>query len=144
MNADAVDDELRAALERLATARPVHLSADPLAEVYQRVRARRVKRRLPVVIAMAAGIVIALAVTRVFLAGGDQSKRIRAGRSHPPPTTTAPLIGGIKTLDPGPLAPRRNAAVVWSGHELVVWGGVTDQFVSNGKRPYQSYTDGAA
>ena len=51
-------------------------------------------------------------------------------------TTEGPTVeSGWQTLDPGPLEPREGAAAVWTGEELVVWGGyreATGQIVPDG------------
>lgn len=41
-------------------------------------------------------------------------------------------------LDPGPLQPRGGHSVIWSGDEMIVWGGRTDEDTSS------SFNDGAA
>ena len=52
-------------------------------------------------------------------------------------TTVEPasVLPGWTALDPGPLAPRTGAATVWTGEELIVWGGATQG---------GAYGDGAA
>jgi hypothetical protein len=142
VTSDPLDDRLKEALHQLAATRDVPLTVDPLAAVRRRVRVRRAKHRAPVVIGLAAGLVAIVVAAGVILRDGDQTGRLRAGRSHraPPPS----IYSGVTMLDPGPLAPRRNAAFTWTGGELVIWGGVSDQFVTGGRRPYQSFTDGAA
>jgi len=58
-----------------------------------------------------------------------------------PTTTTAtpgPVPWGWEALDAGPLPPREGAALVWTGEELVVWGGPREQSNDDG------YRDGAA
>jgi hypothetical protein len=59
--------------------------------------------------------------------------------TEPARATTLPRVSGSATLiDPGPLAARTGHSVVWTGSEVVVWGGWGDEM---GKR---RYGDGAA
>jgi len=77
--------------------------------------------RRSLLLAAAALVVVAGVAGAVWVlrAGGDEAE--------PPVVSTAEeglrRPEGWRSLDPGPLAPREQAAVVWTGEELVVWGG---------------------
>ena len=43
----------------------------------------------------------------------------------------APSEGGWRLLAPSPLAARTNAATVWTGDEMIVWGGQSDEWVDS-------------
>ncbi len=55
-----------------------------------------------------------------------------------PATTTSTLPLDNEPLDIGPLAPRRGHSVVWTGEEMIVWGGEADEL---GR---ELFSDGAA
>ena len=54
------------------------------------------------------------------------------------PTPTDGLGFDSEPLDPGPLAPRGGHSVIWTGKEMIVWGGEADEYAS------LSFADGAA
>ncbi len=51
---------------------------------------------------------------------------------------------GIELLDPGPLTPRADAAVAWTGEELMVWGGDIEAANQGLPGPDRHYGAGAA
>jgi hypothetical protein len=91
-------------------------------------------RRHALLLAAAVVIVLAGVVGAVWA--------LRAGEeAEPPVVSTVDDAGrpGWRMLDPGPLRPREQSAVVWTGDELVVWGGTP----GNGVQP-PLLRDGAA
>jgi hypothetical protein len=106
---------------------PLQVSASPppMAEVRARARRQRRWRTIPgSALALATVIVLVVAValaggTSAHLAPGNGSVR------HPPPTVAQLLGGSWSTIPAAPIAPRQNASIVWTGQELVVWGGAS-------------------
>jgi Galactose oxidase, central domain len=97
-------------------------------------RARRRQRRAlaigsPV---LAAAAVLAVIATSVALAGGGQ-KIPRPARPAMPPAAPGPV--GWTRLPKAPIAPRSEYAAVWTGREMIVWGGYSGT---------AQYGDGAA
>jgi len=104
-------------------------------------------------------VVAGLALT-VALGGGDRSQVTADDGGSPPatgapPETTSPTTptststaapatprdvsaGEASLLDPGPLSPRGGHSVVWSGSEVIVWGGWGDEL------GVMKHADGAA
>ncbi len=122
MSSDLLDEEIRGALHRAATSRAVPSVGDPIAIVRDRVRQRRRRRRsLSGAAAVAAAAVAAIVVITVVSARPESSSRVRAGEE--PPAATPSPGSDVQILDPGPLSPRANAAVAWTGASLFVWGG---------------------
>lgn len=141
MSSDLVDDELRDALERLAAALTLPESASPVEAMRSRARTRRLQRRSAVAAVLTLIVAGAVLVATVLQSRGGSEERVRVGGSSRPSVVVAPA-NGAQVLPAAPLAPRRGAAVVWAGDELVVWGGYTN--VSVDGRTSRSYTDGAS
>jgi hypothetical protein len=104
-----------------------HVSASPppMAEVRARARRQRRWRTIPgTALALATVIVVVVAVA---LAGGTSAHLAPGnGSAHRPPPTVAQLLAGSwSTIPAAPIAPRQNASIVWTGQELVVWGGAS-------------------
>jgi len=102
-------------------------AAVPPAEV------REPRNRRPLLLAAAALVLVACVGAGVWALRADD------GIEDDGPvvdTTEVPVVeSDWQTLDPGPLEPREGAAVVWTGEELVVWGGyleATGQIVPDG------------
>ena len=97
-------------------------------------------RRWPV-LAAAAAVVLAILAGIGWLAVRSEDDPSPA--DDPTPSTNE-VRPGVTMLDPGPLEPRADAAVVWTGKEMVVWGG--DIEAANQGRPGEerSFADGAA
>ena len=123
MTDEFIDSNLRIQLHRLAALRGLPISEGSAADVEQTVRARvdspsgRRRSRSVAVIAASLGIVVAL-VALALVSRSDPPSRVRAG-AGPAPTAES----GVKVLDPGPLSPRSDAAVAWTGASLFVFGG---------------------
>jgi hypothetical protein len=67
------------------------------------------------------------------------SKPIPNIAGGPPEVSVAQLLSGRwSTMAPAPIVPRSDPAIVWTGHELLVWGG------SAGSHGSRLYRDGAA
>jgi hypothetical protein len=146
MSNETIDRDLRRVLQRSSRDVGVVVADDPLAAVSRRVAARRRRRRTRVR-ALAAVIVVGLVASAVAVARtrSPDSRQLDAVQSLPdaPPTTSAPAtisVGpdGTAALPPLPLAPRGNAAILWSGSQIVVWGG-DDESASNDP----AFVDGA-
>jgi len=108
---------------------------------------RRHRFRVPrlVLVGVATAGLVALVATVLVVRGGGEDPRVVAT----PEATEAPSPGvvsgnGIETLDSGPLSPRGDAAVVWTGREVVVWGGDLEASNMGVPGPDQAFADGAA
>ena len=118
-------------LEAEADQPPSHISV-PAAG--RSARQRRRRRRAVTIGSpvLAAAAVIAVIATSVTLAGG--------GARNPRPTVpemplTAPGPAGWARLPNAPIAPRSEYTAVWTGKEMIVWGGYSN---------VTQYGDGAA
>ena len=131
--------DLEERLRQLPAALAVRAPAGLAERVAHRGRTRRRLRR-----AGAATVVAAL------LAGAVLTRAVVLDRTPPPVlnpgllaqnATPAQLAGGhwqaLPPLPAGQLTPRDQAAVVWTGRQLLVWGGAS-------VRPLRVYDDGAA
>jgi hypothetical protein len=78
---------------------------------------RRTRRRVGVV-AVALALVSVIAVAGVVRGGGTH--RVVTGGPTSPSDQT-----GWRVFDTGPLTPRSDEVEVWTGHELILWGGST-------------------
>lgn len=96
---------------------------------------RRRPSRRAVLVGVAAAVLVALVVSIAVLVGDDDHDSVRIDtpptsvtpttRLEPVPATVLPASDGTWTpLDPGPLSLRGGASAVWTGSELLVWGGV--------------------
>jgi hypothetical protein len=95
-------------------------------------RAHRVSRtsRRPVLIALA-GVAVIAGVTTYVATRSDQNRRVilvepstRASETtNPSPADTAGIPDGAEPLPPAPLSGRSEQSVVWTGNELIAWGG---------------------
>lgn len=122
MSPDLLDEEIRTALWRVAVSRDVSLGADPVPEVESRVRSRRRRRRTLVgATALATAGLLATAAIALVSTRPDPSARVHVGTAARP--TNGRTLSGVQVLDAGLLSPRINAAVVWTGSSLFVWGG---------------------
>jgi hypothetical protein len=84
---------------------------------------------------------VAAALALVLLAGGIW---VAFDSSGSDPRPAGPVDGptGVELLDPGPLEPRADAPLVWTGNEAVVWGG--DLESNRTGQPDRPFADGAA
>jgi hypothetical protein len=132
--------DLEERLRQLPAALAVRAPAGLAERVAHRGRLRRRLRR-----AGAATVVAAL------LAGAVLTRAVVLDRAPAPVlnpglvarnATPAQLAGGrwqaLPPVPAGVLAPRGQAAVVWTGRQLLIWGGMS------GPRPFRVYDDGAA
>lgn len=128
-----LEDNLKAlfTLEAEADQPPSHISV-PAAG--RSARQRRRRRRAVTIGSpvLAAAAVIAVIATSITLAGG--------GERTPRPTApelplTAPGPAGWARLPKAPIAPRSEYTAVWTGKEMIVWGGYSNM---------AQYGDGAA
>ncbi len=83
-----------------------------------------------VLLAGVAGVTIAAVVVTAVAVDGDgpapESDAVAPSTASDPTLGGAapgPGGGGVELLDPGPLSVRGDAALVWTGREVVVWGG---------------------
>ncbi|MGO9876500.1 MAG: Kelch repeat-containing protein [Acidimicrobiia bacterium] len=143
--------ELRELLERFSD---VGTPRDPDAvfdNAYARAKTRRRQRRvrrvtLAVVVVAALGVTSVIAITRAgpntHLTTGPSTATTTpstTASTEPGEVTAAQLAGGTWSVTPAaPIPGRSGASVVWTGHELLVWGGVS------GKRGDELHADGAA
>ncbi len=136
--------DLSEAGARLSEYRPE--PTPPVAEIVRR-HDRRLRRRR--VTATLAGVaVVAVVAAAVALSGGsNRSQSVSTGTtsaSATVPTTTgsatsAQLAAGRwSSLPAAPIAPRLDPSVVWTGQEMIVWGG------ASGPGGTQLHADGAA
>ncbi len=103
-----------------------------------------------------ARVAIAAAVTVAVIAGGAWAGlRLtrNASAPRPVPATTPTTIDhvstvapppGVQILEPPPLSPRGDSVSVWTGSELVIWGGDVEAFNMGLPGPDRGFADGAA
>lgn len=149
MASETLDERLREALDRSLAARELRLNANPIVAVRSRV-ARHQRRRRAVVIAATAGVAAVVGSVLVLTRDGDdrgQDVDVVAPPDTAPVQPTDPVVGdpsGVEPLPAPPLDGRGDAAVVWTGAELVVWGGDVEAFNMGFPGGDRSYSDGAA
>jgi hypothetical protein len=131
---DALDSRVRAARQSLATT--IGPGAPDVAGVHARLR----RQRLAAAVAAVALVVAAVIGAGVLGAGTDDARSpVTAGE----PDVGRPGVGNVGLLDPGevrpmaesPLEGRSTMAAVWTGREMIVWGG---------EAPRRVFADGAA
>ncbi len=126
-------------LRRLPAALAVEAPAGLAERIAGRGRHRRWLRR-----ATAAAVVVALlggaVATRLAVLDHTPTPVVNPGLVVPN-ATPEQLAGGhwqaLPPMPPGQPGRRNGAAVVWTGHELIVWGGASI-------KPLETYADGAA
>ena len=112
------EDDLHAALNDLAEEWAPN---DTLrARIRDRVeRAEPGRRRWPVIAAaVAAAVLVVAAVAPVIFDGDDDAAVVTDNNT--------PITPGWRTLSTAPIEGRSHAAAVWTGSEMLVWGGTTD------------------
>lgn len=130
------DDRVVALLN--AAVRPAPPMADPAAAVLDRVRRRRRTGLLSAV----ASVVIAGAVAITVAVPLLRPDRAEMERLGPTGASVAQMIGWRwSSLPAAPIPPRLDAATVWTGREMIVWGGSSGGWA--GERE-EFYRDGAA
>ena len=107
---------------------------------------RRTRRRIGIASALASVVAIVVVVSLLAQSTGVHN---RVGVEPGATTTTVAsataarlAAGDWSTFPPAPNGARSGAAVVWTGKELVVWGG--DARSPNGRAPSDPRADGAA
>ncbi len=100
---------------------------------------RRPPYRRPLPLAVAASVLLIVALLAVPQLAGDSDTRVVA--SDPEATDPAPVDADLPVLDglwrdvsPAPLAARFQHTAVWTGNEMIVWGGWQrgDRFFNDG------------
>ncbi len=91
-----------------------------------------------------------VATAGIIVAGVDAIRSDPPLRAHAPTSTpltprrTVPVdSSGVEILERPPLSPRADAAAVWTGRELMIWGGDLEAFNMGLPGPDRSFTDGA-
>lgn len=125
-------DDADIASRVVAGLRDLTPSAEFETRIIERIRARRARRR-----ALRAGAAMAAAVAVVTTAVVVVS--MSDGRDRAVVTDTSPSAFRWEELPPAPVPPRRNSSAVWTGTEVVVWGGGSGSSSRDGIR-----ADGAA
>lgn len=127
------DEDIRELVRRLTPSPSVTVDLD---EVRRRVRRRRTGRA-----------VVAAAVSVGVVVGGVSAVTRGAGNESPTPaeqtTRPAPLASGWHSLPDMPLTPRWSPFTVWTGEEVLVMGGIRQDYVG-GPAPFPSLREGAA
>jgi Kelch motif len=120
-----LEQRLRDALhEDAERARLVNPDGPPVAEprlltVDQVADDQRLRRSPRKLVAVAAAVVVVAAATVAVIENRDDDHDMDTG-----PLVIADLQpGSTVELPPGPLSPRDTPAMVWSGSEMIVWGG---------------------
>jgi hypothetical protein len=149
MGSDALDERVREALGRSLTGRDVQLHPDPIAAVRHRVVRRRRRRRFIVGAAIAGPAILVSSALLITRDGEGRSPEVDvvASPSTAPTSPTGPIVsdpGGIERLPAPPIDVRADAALVWTGAEVVVWGGDVEAFNMGLPGDDRSYSDGAA
>lgn len=129
----ALNERLQAARAELEAALPSSLDARP--GIIGRKRQRRRAGSLGVLVSL---LVVAAAVTFRVSTEGD-GRRIVADGSGVTRTTAELPPGTAKPLPGGPLSARFDANAVWTGKEMLIWGGA--EGAAGGEEPLG---DGAA
>jgi hypothetical protein len=131
--------DLEERLRQLPAAMAVRAPAGLAERVAHRGRVRRWLRRAGAATAVAA-LLAGAVLTRAVVLDRAPAPVLNPGLLAPA-ATPAQLAGGhwqrLPDLPAGRLAPRSQAAVVWTGRQLLVWGGAS-------ARPLRVYDDGAA
>jgi N-acetylneuraminic acid mutarotase len=122
--------------------RQVDLAA-VVAEGSRRTRNRRKRRQIAATLVVVASVALVVTVPHVWLRQRAQPTPTTSATHHPTKHTggvsVAQLISGRwSTMPAAPIAPRGGAVVVWTGRELIIWGG------SSGAHGSQLHADGAA
>ncbi|MBV9041836.1 MAG: sigma-70 family RNA polymerase sigma factor [Acidimicrobiia bacterium] len=97
---------------------------DPSAVVASRVRRHR--RRVWTVTTLTVVVALVAASAALWATGrGTHVRHVVAGPSPTPGSATAEQLARFhwSDLPPAPIPPRDDASIVWTGHELLVWGG---------------------
>jgi len=113
-----IDDQIRERLRSLAEAQPV-ATDDPPARVEQRVGRRRTRRRVRALTGLAVIALALIGIGAAILFDDDPDASI----ATPPTMIGDGATTGVTVLERGPLEPRGQAAMAWTGEEIVVWGG---------------------
>jgi hypothetical protein len=123
--------------------------------------AGRSPSRRRVLVGVAAVALVALVVSLTVLLGDDDHDSVRIDTpptSITPPVTALPITEPLplvpasevpasaaqwRRLDPGPLGLRTAPSTVWTGSEMIIWGGGGEP-ASVAQTPYPTFDDGAA
>lgn len=129
-----LEERVREARQRLSSS--IEPTAPRVTAVYGRAR----RQRLASVAAFAAfGLLAVVAVGIVSGPSDDARSPVTAGEPDPrqPGTVNASLLppGEVRDMAPSPLEGRSTMASVWTGTEMIVWGGEV---------PGEQFADGAA
>jgi len=131
------EDNLRTlfTLEAEADQPPSQISV-PVAGRNARVRQRRRRALMIGSPVLAAAAVIAVIATSVALAGGGERIPRPTSPTGPAMPLAVPGSASWTRLPRAPIGPRSEYAAVWTGKEMIVWGGYS--------RNTTQYSDGAA
>jgi hypothetical protein len=134
-----LDERLRRLPATLAVEPPAGLAE----RIARRVRRRRWRRRAAGVTAVAAMLAAALA-TRAAVLDHTPTPVLNPGLFVQGATAQQLAAGRWQALSAGPIAGRVNAAVAWTGSQLIVWGGSDKKFVEavNNGAAYDPRTGG--
>jgi N-acetylneuraminic acid mutarotase len=136
-----VEERVRRGLDELAAAVPV----DPVAPPQIVANVRRSRRRRATALTAGSAVILAVLVGSVAAAVG--------GPSEPPVIVAGPDGGSFELSDPGaakfemsalarsPLSPRADMTGVWTGEELIVWGGTSNGAVTGDGAAYSPATN---
>lgn len=144
---DTIDDDIRVALARTLSDRPFSVQPDPVGAVQRRGTRRRHRTiaafTLLGLLAIAGSLLAVVAFT-----GSDDDARVRTpAPSQALPSDQPPQVDGadgIETLPAVPLDVRGDAVVLWTGTEVVVWGGDLEASNMGLPGPNRAFVDGAA
>jgi hypothetical protein len=136
-----VEERIRRELDELAASVPVDAVAPP--QIVSGVR--RSRRRRATALTAGCSVIVAVLVAVVAAAVG--------GPSAPPVIVAGPEGGSFELSDPGaakfemsalapsPLSPRADMTGVWTGEELIVWGGTSNGAVAGDGAAYSPASD---
>lgn len=136
-----VEERVRRGLDELAAA----VSVDPVAPPQVVASVRRSRRRRATALTAGSAVILAVLVGSVAAAVG--------GPFAPPIIVAGPDGGSFELSDPGaakfemsdlapsPLTPRADMTGVWTGEELIVWGGTSNGAVTGDGAAYAPATD---
>jgi hypothetical protein len=119
------DDERVRALLMMVADPPGGPVETPVTDLLTRARAGRRRRRVFVVAAVVVATATAVIVPTELIGGGGRG----ASPASPPAPTTPPVSAAElatdhwSTLPPAPIVGRTEQATVWTGSQMLIWGG---------------------
>ncbi|MFP3902221.1 MAG: hypothetical protein ACLFXM_15305 [Acidimicrobiia bacterium] len=144
MGDDALDGQVREVLRRSIAERRLRVHDDPVGAIRSRMARRRRRRRTTAGAALAALLLVGTSITVVALRARGPGDEVDVVAQPQADAVIVRSVDGVERFPAPPLDLRRDAAVVWTGDELLVWGGDVEAFNMGLPGDDRSYDDGAA